>query len=213
MDCLMRGDFAGVRKEYEIYIQHLEHFEGSYVQRELSNFSMVVMSNVDKIMKNNRLSNQYVQKEIILYNSDVETIEVLTNRFYTLLDQVEEELAKKKSGKHADLVNQIVEIVEKNYMDENLSIQEIAERLKISYSQVRNIFKTQMQIGLSDYILQYRLDRVKEMLVTTTDSVKVIEEKCGFSNYAYFYRVFKKFVGATPLDYRMYHTEEKDAEK
>lgn len=208
MDCLMRGDFAGARKEYEIYIQRLEHFEGSYVQRELSNFSMVVVNNVDTIMRNNHLTHQYVQKEIVLYNSDVETIEVLTNRFYTLLDQVEEELNKKKSGKYTDLVNQIIEMVEENYMDENLSIQEIADRLKISYSQVRNIFKSQMQISLSDYILQYRLDRVKEMLVTTTDSVKTIEERCGFSNYAYFYRVFKKFVGATPLDYRMYHKEE-----
>jgi YesN/AraC family two-component response regulator len=51
-------------------------------------------------------------------------------------------------------------------------------------------------------INETRIIKAQHLLIETENSVADIAEKTGFTNSSYFYRMFKKFNGVTPNDYR-----------
>ena len=53
-----------------------------------------------------------------------------------------------------------------------------------------------------DYLTYVRIDRAKFMLHKYDMNLSEIADRCGFSDSAYFCRVFKKIVGKTPTKYR-----------
>ena len=63
-------------------------------------------------------------------------------------------------------------------------------------------FKSELGMGLPDYISQYRVRRAEEMLIGSQDSIQRIAEACGFLNINTFIRVFKKLNGITPGQFR-----------
>jgi AraC-like DNA-binding protein len=60
------------------------------------------------------------------------------------------------------------------------------------------------ELGLSpwEYLNRYRIAQAKELLRHTADSVTVIGRRVGFSDPAYFSRVFRRLVGVSPSAYR-----------
>ena len=52
------------------------------------------------------------------------------------------------------------------------------------------------------YISLRRISRAKYLLWRTKLSVKEIAEQCGYENKYFFYRIFKKYTGVTPRQYR-----------
>lgn len=58
---------------------------------------------------------------------------------------------------------------------------------------------------MTEYISDYRINKAKELLRDTNIKISGVAEKVGFSDAAYFYRVFKKSVGVTPAQYRVTH--------
>ncbi|WP_420871922.1 helix-turn-helix transcriptional regulator [Cohnella rhizosphaerae] len=55
---------------------------------------------------------------------------------------------------------------------------------------------------LSEYILQERIAKVKELLATTDWTVTDIGERAGFQTKSHFFTIFKKATGLTPSQYR-----------
>jgi AraC-like DNA-binding protein len=92
------------------------------------------------------------------------------------------------------------------YIDENLhrtiTIEELCRELYISKNLLYKKFHDFFDCTVNEYITQKRLDLAKLMLDNTTDSSKKIAENCGFDNYSYFSRLFKKKNGISPRDYR-----------
>jgi YesN/AraC family two-component response regulator len=54
----------------------------------------------------------------------------------------------------------------------------------------------------NDYVNMVRVNRAKFMLQSYRMSVKEIAATCGYSDAAYFCRVFRKVTGLTPMQYR-----------
>jgi YesN/AraC family two-component response regulator len=54
-----------------------------------------------------------------------------------------------------------------------------------------------------EYLLVYRIDRAKQMLLTTAWPVSRIAEETGFNQLPYFTRLFRKYEGVSPIQYRM----------
>ena len=52
------------------------------------------------------------------------------------------------------------------------------------------------------YINKLRLSKAKTLLANTNLSIEQISLKCGFNEYSYFTRLFKKQFGQTPTNYR-----------
>jgi two-component system response regulator YesN len=57
-------------------------------------------------------------------------------------------------------------------------------------------------MGFSAHLRMRRLEKVKELLGTTSLPIVQVSLECGFNNLQYFYDVFKRSVGCTPSEYR-----------
>lgn len=91
--------------------------------------------------------------------------------------------------------------IETNFTDENLSLQTVAEHMKMSTRYVSKKFKQYTDVFINDYIISFRMQRAAELLLATDDSVEQIASKIGIANSNYFYHLFKKQFGCTPRDF------------
>lgn len=96
-------------------------------------------------------------------------------------------------------------IIEKNYMDPNLSLNTVAETIGINASYLSKIYKTNLNINFTNYLNRFRITKSKELLRTTTDNQQTIAEACGFNSSQNYIRVFKKITVFTPGEYRKKH--------
>lgn len=92
--------------------------------------------------------------------------------------------------------------VESNYANPSLDITMIAEHFAITSSYLSKKFKSGTGMSLLDFINKTRINRAKEALAGTGNSIADIASACGFVNSNTFIRVFKKYEGVTPGRYR-----------
>ncbi|MBE7053960.1 MAG: helix-turn-helix transcriptional regulator [Ruminococcaceae bacterium] len=99
------------------------------------------------------------------------------------------------------LIQQIIDITEDDFMNPNLSITTIAEKLSYNSKYLSHLFKVKMNISYTEYLRMHRIKYATFLIEHGIDSVKSIASLCGFSNPFYFSSVFKKTVGIPPTEY------------
>lgn len=82
------------------------------------------------------------------------------------------------------------------------SPQVIAKKLNISYSWFRRIFKHYTGLSPAQYMLEIKIQKSKELLNSTTMSIKEIAFTLNFLNVSYFVTFFKSKTGIRPSEYR-----------
>ena len=94
----------------------------------------------------------------------------------------------------------------KNYIESNLhrdiSIEEICRELRIGRTKLYEIFRNELKVGISKYILHRRMHKAKKLLKTTDLPISEIAHSVGFADYNYFSRIYKKTYGKAPKYYR-----------
>ena len=93
------------------------------------------------------------------------------------------------------------------YISENISkniyIDDLCSRFLLSKNAIYKLFRDEFDMTVNEYITEKRLGAAKEYLVLDREyNVTEIALLCGFSDYNYFIRVFRKQTGVTPLKYR-----------
>jgi AraC-like DNA-binding protein len=93
-----------------------------------------------------------------------------------------------------------------NYLRRNIqryvTVEEIADNLQIGTSQVYRIFKTHTGISPQQYIINMRMQKACTLLAKTDLTIKDISEWLHFEYQSHFTKLFKKFSGYTPSEYR-----------
>lgn len=97
-------------------------------------------------------------------------------------------------------LRKMLEFIRDHYMD-HITTTDIARSANISLSEALRCFRAGVQESPNVYLNQYRLNRAREQLLTTNDSVADIAVSVGFENAGYFDRVFKRVYGVTPKQY------------
>ena len=99
-------------------------------------------------------------------------------------------------------LEEILAYLEINYRDSNLSQMQVADMFRISNYTLSRLFKNQVGVGFSEYLAAKRLEYAKELLLTTSHSVKEIAIMSGFTSENYFSRTFKLYEGVSPSNFR-----------
>lgn len=128
------------------------------------------------------------------------------------LDELEEDITRfavgiaqkrKNGGSHKKkIAEQALEYLKQNYMKEDLSLNDIAAYLNISVPYLAVLFKQETSQNFSAHLLEVRMEKAKEFLRTTDQTVAEIAEQVGYSSSQYFAVCFKKFTGISPGAYR-----------
>ncbi len=95
--------------------------------------------------------------------------------------------------------------VEKAYLDTDLSLQSLAEKLSITSRVLSQVLNEKMDQNFSDFINFYRVEEAKKMLQDPRRAQKKIIAlafEVGFNTKVAFYNAFKKFTHMTPAQYR-----------
>ena len=98
--------------------------------------------------------------------------------------------------------SQVIAYVDENYGRPDLSLQEIADALKISKPQLSRMFKAQTNTRYTDYLLRLRMTSARDMLVNTDKQIKEIFPLVGFTEKSNFSRKYREYYGESPSDTR-----------
>ncbi|MNT86980.1 HTH-type transcriptional regulator CdhR [compost metagenome] len=83
-----------------------------------------------------------------------------------------------------------------------MTTDEIAQHVCVSRRQLERIFKQYLNRVPSQYYLELRLNKARQMLMQTSKSIIQIGLSCGFSSGPHFSSAYRNFFGATPREDR-----------
>ena len=92
-----------------------------------------------------------------------------------------------------------------NHLAERLSTARIARALRINPDYLNRVFRKVHDMTMTEYLHRRRLADGAKLLRETTDSVSEIAMMCGYSSVAHFRRMFERFNGIAPREYRRLH--------
>lgn len=94
-----------------------------------------------------------------------------------------------------------LEYIDKN-IESHITLNDISRESHISKTTVYKYFHRYFGCTPSDYINKKRVEKSTEYLKTTDMSIELISQKVGFLSSSYYTRIFKKYMGITPRNFR-----------
>jgi len=98
-------------------------------------------------------------------------------------------------------LSQVVAIMEAN-LEEPLGLEELASLNEVTVRQLERLFHKYLQRTPSQYYLELRLSRARELLLRSDVQVREVALACGFSSPAHFSKSYSRFFGLSPLGER-----------
>ena len=87
-------------------------------------------------------------------------------------------------------------------LDRDLSLEVMAKQIGMSRSYFADRFKQAMGVAPHQYVIQQRIERAKRLLKERSLTISEIALECGFASQSHLNKVFRKYVGTTPRNYR-----------
>lgn len=111
------------------------------------------------------------------------------------------EVVNRIGGKRVD--QQVIEFISQNYSNSQMTVASIAEYMELHPTYLSMMFKEETGYRLLDYIMGYRIGKAKSLLIQASrNSIEEIAHQVGYDNVRTFVRIFKKYEGVTPAQYR-----------
>ena len=90
----------------------------------------------------------------------------------------------------------------RHHLSDRVSAETLAEAFYLSRPYLSAKFKKETGVTLTDFILREKTEEAKRLLRYSDKSAAAIGAYLGFSSHSHFIRVFKKYEGVTPNEYR-----------
>ncbi|MCM3766293.1 AraC family transcriptional regulator [Neobacillus niacini] len=121
----------------------------------------------------------------------------LIDNFHSFLSLVNEVYEQTRRKEILDAFKYVAMNLEKK-----ISLEEVSSHLYLNPSYFSRLFKKEVGETFVEYVTKIKINRAKELLEQTTDSVGKICDRLGYDNQSYFIKIFKNYVGVTPIEYR-----------
>lgn len=100
-----------------------------------------------------------------------------------------------------DTIRPVLSYIENNYPS-LITTEDLTDLAGLSQANFYKLFKEITQQTPMDYVISYRIEKATNLLTSSDLPVMDIAMACGFNNYSYFIRTFKRSKGVTPNQYR-----------
>lgn len=111
-----------------------------------------------------------------------------------------------------DYVSKAKSMIDSEYMND-LKVEQIASSLNINRSYLFSIFKKQVGLSPSQYLIRVRMERAAELMTVYNKSVTLSALAVGYQDIYNFSKIFKRHFGASPRNYCAAWLREKNKER
>lgn len=95
------------------------------------------------------------------------------------------------------------------HLAEEISLNILSDEFHLNPQYISQLFKNEIGVNFLAYLTSIRMERAKNLLISTSLSIGEISEQSGYGDYRVFTKVFKKSEGNTPSQYRREFFENK----
>ena len=144
-------------------------------------FKIFNVNCIDRCVGDPAVLDALIQK----FNNSDECDVSLLNEIITIIRETQLEARFKEDG----LISKIITYIDKTYA-QDLTIEEIAKNLHVSYYYMCHLFKEKCGISITTFRNQKKLEKSMKMLLQTNKKVSDIATACGFNTTSYYTEVF-----------------------
>ncbi|MBP1994866.1 helix-turn-helix transcriptional regulator [Paenibacillus eucommiae] len=192
---------GGVHKQLEIHVSSsgfeygLVHFLPVYAEKDaeqrLTEVSMLHAALDPEVLR--------LLERLLHASSSPDSMGMLEKKalFYRLLNKL---LLSERLGQNKEsylLMDEAISYIQTHHM-ETLTLDILAERYKMKAKYFSYLFHKYVGMAPIDYLIQYRMNRAEELLVTGQFPVSVVAKSVGYPDAYYFSRLYKKHKGLSP---------------
>lgn len=180
-------------------------YETKYMNPVLQNKKIEVVAirgtteNQKKILSKLRQASRLQEQE----NVEFQTRNLFSEIWLLLLDEIanSENLVMPKASMNKERLLTMMAFIQKNY-SQKITLEEIAASASISAREASRCFQSSIHETAIEYLLECRVEMAKKLLKSSNLSMTEIAIKTGFSDSAYFGKIFRRKMKMTPLEYR-----------
>ena len=205
MDIIRRGDTAALREWISsapavnggrLAVDQLRQIKNTFIVTATMASRSAIRGGLD-VGDAFSLSDSFIQKCELLSSP-----ERIINLQYHMILSFTEKVERIRAGKNpSKLITDVSNYIQ-HHLSETIAAEDIAASLYISRPYLSRKFIEETGESLTDFILKAKTEEAKRLLRYTDKSIAAIGIYLGFSSHGHFARVFKKYAGITPREYR-----------
>ncbi|WP_066504543.1 response regulator transcription factor [Abyssisolibacter fermentans] len=133
--------------------------------------------------------------------SSFKDMEDLAHFLYEYINNSFKEELDENDSKDNNIFDEIINYIHENYL-EPLYLADIADKFFYNQTYISDLIKRNLGKNFTEYVIELRIEKACALLSSTNNSISFIAAKCGYNDYCYFSKQFKKITGKTPSAYR-----------
>lgn len=130
-----------------------------------------------------------------------DTISNTRQWLYNILDKTLEFIRNTENKNYSKIISEIKNLIDENYSTIS-NIEQISDKLHISASYAKSLFKKHSGMTIYDYLLKRRMEEAMRLLSDPSRKVYEVAEIVGYKSKPYFSETFKKYFGKTPKEFQ-----------
>ena len=139
--------------------------------------------------------------DIINKINEAATTDELSETFRGLIKRISADLVSSVYPGASPLIARSLRYIKSNYT-RKIKLTDISSELHVNPTYFSALFSQEMGRPFTDYILELRIGKAKDLLRNTNMDIVDISGASGFENQSYFTKIFRKRTGQTPRQYR-----------
>lgn len=199
---IKQGNIEQIENLLTNILSYLKHNSISIFSARIICFDIIntVIKTVNEFCKDNLIP--IIEYPDVFLLSEFETVDDLAVIVRKLSDDICKYLKESKESSPASTIDLMVVYLKNNYTDCDFSIQQMADHFNLALPNLSSFFKENTGHNILDYVTNLKIEKAKNLLVSSSIPLKDVGMEVGYYNVTSFIRRFKQVTGETPGEYR-----------
>jgi AraC-like DNA-binding protein len=205
INSVFQGDFTQAELITNYFL--VSHFLGPFVnfigfRERIYDILRLVLALVSKNPSKVHIEKQGITNawERILRGVKIREIQVAISDFFILISDYVKPM-RKYSINHRKMQS-VIDYIKANFTDPLISESQVCEKFDISVSRLSHLFTERTGMSFAFFLQTMRIEKAKQMIISTDDSMDVIAKTIGYSSAVSMLKLFKRIEGLTPSQYK-----------